>query len=173
MTYVDTITETRTFTETHARHMAAKVATDLKRIQRLYDGKPSDQAIVNYEQEMILLLKNGYLDEITYGFRRDGKWIEPTVRYKAKDLAGGAANDDDPGRIRQGANIDGASFYSFLSYSSAWFSASQAARDAFKRNSVVVRGDAPEPAVGGYLSADKTYSAGGRALDRSSVRSFS
>ena len=36
-----TISEATTFTITHARHMAAKVATDLKRIQRFY-GKPSD-----------------------------------------------------------------------------------------------------------------------------------
>jgi len=70
MSYVDTITESRTFTETHARHMAAKVAADLKRIQRLYEGKPSDLAIANYEQELILLLKAGYLDEITYGYPR-------------------------------------------------------------------------------------------------------
>ncbi|MGB7579195.1 MAG: hypothetical protein WBM16_14965 [Pseudolabrys sp.] len=171
MSYVDTITETRTFTETHARHMAAKVATDLKRIQRLY-GMPSDVAIANYEQEVILLLKSGYLDEITYGYRRDGKWVEPTVRYKAKDLAGGTANDDDPGRIRHGANIVGASFYSYLSYSSAWFRASGAERNVFIQRSPIGRSDGPEPAVGGYLSADKTYSAGGRALDRSSVRNF-
>jgi len=91
------------------------------------------------------------------------------VRYKAKDLLGGDANDDDPGRIRQGANINGASFYSFLSYSSAWVAASQSERDTFRRNTPIDRGDAPEPAVNGYLSADKTYSAGGRALDRSSV----
>ena len=35
-------TESTTFTVTHARHMAAKVATDLKRMQRFY-GKPSDE----------------------------------------------------------------------------------------------------------------------------------
>ena len=35
-----TITETTTFTVTHARHMAAKVSADLKRMQRFY-GYPS------------------------------------------------------------------------------------------------------------------------------------
>ena len=39
MSYSYTLTETTTFTVTHARHMAAKVATDLKRMQRLY-GEP-------------------------------------------------------------------------------------------------------------------------------------
>ncbi len=109
MSYSDTYTvaETKTFTVTHARHMAAKVATDLKRMQRLY-GKPGDIAIANYETEITEFLREGYLRTATYGFRRDDKWIEPTLRYTARDLAGSAANDDDPGRVRPGANIDGA-----------------------------------------------------------------
>jgi hypothetical protein len=41
MTVSYTFSESTTFTLTHAKHMAAKVATDLKRMQRLY-GYPSD-----------------------------------------------------------------------------------------------------------------------------------
>ena len=52
------ITESAAFTVTHARHMAAKVATDLKRMQRLYDF-PSDADIDAYEAEVIALLKGG------------------------------------------------------------------------------------------------------------------
>ena len=63
------------------------------------------------------MLKAGYLGTLTVGFRRDDDWIEPTLKYTARDLAGAAANDDDPGRIRPGANIDGASFYNYLTYS--------------------------------------------------------
>ena len=55
-----TISESTSFTITHARHMAAKVATDLKRMQRLY-GLPGDAAIAQYESEVIALLKAGYL----------------------------------------------------------------------------------------------------------------
>ena len=112
-------TESRTFTVTHARHMAAKVATDLKRMQRFY-GKPSDENIADYESEATEMLRAGYLDTVTYGFKRDGKWIEPTLRYTARDLAGASANDDDPGRIRPGADISGASFYSYMTYTAAW-----------------------------------------------------
>ena len=82
-----TISETETFTVTHARHMAAKVATDLKRMQRLY-GSPSDASIAQYEAEVIEFLKDGYLGTVSYGFRRNGKWIEPTLRYTARDLCG-------------------------------------------------------------------------------------
>ena len=50
--YSYTISETTTFTQTHAKHMAAKFAADLKRMQRFYD-QPSDMAIANYEEEVI------------------------------------------------------------------------------------------------------------------------
>jgi hypothetical protein len=166
-----TITDTITFTLTHAKHMAAKVATDLKRLQRLY-GSPSDPAIAYCEAEVIELLKAGYLGTLTVGFRRDDHWIEPTVRYTARDLAGGVADDDDPGRIKPGANIDGASFYNYLTYSSAWYGLTAAEQDAFKKAMPFYRTGTPEPSVDGYLAADRTYSAGGRALDRASVRSW-
>jgi hypothetical protein len=166
-----TIDETISFTLTHARHMAAKVATDLKRFQRLY-GSPSDQAIANYETEVIELLKAGYLGTLTLGYKRDGDWIEPTLRYTARDLMGGSAGDDDPGRIRPGANIDGAEFYNYLTYSAAWGELTAAYKDAFKRRMPFYRTGAPEPGLDGYLAPDLTYSAGGRALDRATVRSW-
>ncbi len=166
-----TYTDTVSFTHTHAVHLASKVAADLKRIQRLY-GSPSDAAIADYEGEIIGLLKAGYLGTVTYGFRRDGKWIEPTLRYTAQDLAGSAANDDDPGRVRPGANIAGASFYSYLNYSGAWDRLSYEEQHRFKETLPVSRGGAAEPGTSGYFSADKTYSAGGRALGRSSMRGY-
>lgn len=164
-----TYSETLSFTVTHARHMAAKVATDLKRMQRLY-GAPSDLNIADYEQEVIALLKAGYLGEVTHGFKRGSGWIEPTLRYTARELAGGAANDDDPGRIRPGADITGASFYSYLTYSPAWDKLSGTERTAFELMLPFVRGGASAPGVAGYFSDDRTYSSGGHALSRASVR---
>jgi len=164
-------TESETFTVTHARHMAAKIATDLKRIQRLY-GRPYDFEIEDYEAEAVALMKAGYLSSVTYGFQRSGSWIEPTLVFTARDLAGGAANDDDPGRIRPGKDVSAAGFTSFLSYTSSYFSLSQAERDTFKSGLPVQRTTGSEPPVDGYMAADRTYSAGGRALDRSSVRSY-
>lgn len=171
MSYSYTLTQTTTFTLTHAKHMAAKVATDLKRLQRLY-GLPTDDAIAKYETEVIELLKAGYLGTLTLGFKRDGQWIEPTLRYTARDLADLPANDDDPGRIRPGASITGASFYNYLTYSAAWNNLTQAQQEAFKERMPFYRNGAPEPGINGYLVSDRTYSSGGRALDRSTVRSF-
>lgn len=166
-----TLTDTATFTVTHARHMAAKVATDLKRVQRLY-GEPSDTEIAEYETEATELLKAGYLATVTYGFKRNGQWIEPTLRYTARDLAGGTATDDDPGRVRPGASTVGAVFYSYLTYTTAWSALTPAAQHAFKSRMPYYREGKAEPSVSGYLADDKTYSSGGRALNRATVRSF-
>ena len=166
-----TTSETTTFTVTHAKHMAVKVATDLKRVQRFY-GKPTDINIDAYEAEVIHLLKASYLGTVTYGFRRHGKWIEPTLRYTARDLHGSGVDDNDPGKVRPGANIDGASFYSYLTYSSAWDNLSWSEKEDFKRRLPFKREGANEPGVNGYFTNDRIYSAGGRALHRASVRSL-
>ncbi|WP_334127311.1 HORMA-1 domain-containing protein [Sneathiella sp.] len=171
MSYSYTITESTTFTITHAKHMAAKVAADLKRMQRFY-GAPSDAEIANYEAEVIEFLKAGYLGTVTYGFRRNGDWIAPTIQYTAKDLAGMVANDDDPGRVHPNSDTSGASFYSYLTYSVAWDALTSNEQEAFKRTLPLQRNGAPEPGIDGYLESDKTYAAGGRALDRSVVRSW-
>jgi len=164
-----TVTESQTFTITHARHMATKVAADLKRMQRFY-GKPSDFKIEQFESEITQFLKRGLLGTVTYGFKRDGKWIEPTLKYTAKDLAGVSANDDDPGRVRPGANTDGADFYTYMTYNAAWSNLSATEREQFEKELPFSRSGAPEPTVGGFLLQDKTYSSGGRALDRASVK---
>ena len=171
MSYSFTTTQSTTFTITHARHMAAKVAADLKRMQRFYRF-PDDQRIDRFEEEIVELLKAGYLGTVTYGFRRDGQWIEPTIRYTAQDLYGASADDDDPGRVYPGADISGASFYSYLTYSTAWNNLTDAEQEAFDQRLPVKRTGAPEPSVNGYLVADRTYSAGGRALSRASVRGW-
>lgn len=171
MTSTLTITESTSFTITHARHMAAKIAADLKRLQRFY-GSPNDKWISDYEAELTELLRGGYLSEVTYGFQRNDKWIEPTLRYTARDLAGMSGNDDDPGRVRPGADINGASFSSYLIYNSKWRDLSSSDREMTERNFPFKRSGAPAPGIDGYLSNDLTYSAGNRALDRASVRSY-
>lgn len=171
LSYAYTITETKTFTLTHARHLAAKVAADLKRMQRFYHA-PDDAHIERLEGEITELLRQGYLGTVTYGFKRNGNWIEPTLRYTARELAGDSM-DDDPGRVRPAANVTGASFYSYLTYSSAWYALPSAQREAIEQQLPVQRTGAPEPSVsGGYFADDKTYSSGGRALGRASVRSY-
>jgi hypothetical protein len=171
MTYSYTTSESTTFTLTHAKHLASKVATDLKRIQRLYQ-RPSDSDIDAYEIELIELLKAGYLGTLTVGFKRNDKWIEPTLRYTARDLVGLVTNDDDPGRIRSNANIDGALFCNHLTHSAAWYNLTLAEQEAFQQRLPFNRTTSPESGINGYFANDRSYSAGGLALERSSVRSY-
>lgn len=171
MTSSSTYTDTHTFSLTHAKHLAAKVATDLKRIQRLYD-EPSDSWIEAYETEAIELLMAGYLSRVTYGFQRNGNWIEPTLRYTERDLQGMAATDNDPGRIRPGSNVTHASFSSYLIYNAAWHFLSAPERESFEQRLPFRRSAGSEPGIAGYMSPDLTYSSGGRALDRAVVRSY-
>jgi hypothetical protein len=171
MTTTLTFSDSNTFTVTHARHIAAKVATDLKRMQRFY-GAPNDAAIERYENELMAFLKAGYLEKVSYGFRRNGLLIEPTLIYTARNLGAQAGGDDDPGRVRPGADITGASFYSYLTQNAAWKALSTVQQAAFQTSLPFVRGGAPEPTVGGYLHQDRIYSSGGRALERATVRAF-
>ncbi|KVE85450.1 hypothetical protein DF038_30990 [Burkholderia cepacia] len=171
MSYSFTATETRTFTLTHAKHLAAKVSADLKRLQRLY-GHVTDERIAEFEGEVTELLRQGYLGTVTYGFQRNDKWIEPTLRYTASDLAGGGT-DDDPGRVLPGRDISGAKFHSFLTYSAAWDALTAEQRAAVKQQLPLQRVSGSEAAVSnGYFADDKIYSSGGRSLGRASVRSY-
>lgn len=166
-----TTSGTQTFTLTHAKYLASKVAADLKRIQRLYNS-PTDSWISAYETELIELLKKGYLAEVTYGFQKDDKWIEPTLRYTAKDLAGMFTDDDDPGKIKPNCDVTGAHFTSYLVKNTTYSSLSAAEQESFQSTLPFNRTGAPAPGVDGYLSSDKTYSSGGRSLDRSSVKKY-
>ena len=106
-------TDTEAFTIAHARRIASKVATDLLRFQSLYNGVPSDTTIDNYEKEIVEYLRHDVVESVTYGFKRDGKWTEAAVRYRA--LPGGTlVTDDDPGKIRPRLDVAGATFTSFL-----------------------------------------------------------
>lgn len=165
-----TASTTSTFTVTHAKYISSKVAADLKRMQRFY-GSPSDTRILEYETELSDLLKADYLKEVTYGFKRDGKWIEPTLRYTAADLASTFYDDDDPGKVRPGKNIIGASFYTYLCYTPKWVSLTSDEKNAFESGLPFKRGEASAPGVSGYFSNDLNYTAGGRGLSRSQVKS--
>ncbi len=159
-----------TFTLTHAKYLASKVATDLKRIQRLY-GLPSDIDIASYEAELTEFLKSGYIQEVTYGFKKNGIWTEPTLRYKAQDLNDIFGVDDDPGRIRPNANIEGAYFSSYMTYTWNYHFLSDYDKTAFNNRLPFLRSGAPESGINGSLSSDRNYSAGGRSLNRSSLKS--
>lgn len=161
-------THTQTFTQTHAVHIAAKVATDLKRMQRFYQ-KPIDSNIVAYEQEIVALLRAGYLGTVTYGFKRNGLWVRPMLRYSARYLSGQGVADDDPGSVQPGADTTGATFSSYLTHSASWNELSDEQREAFEEKLPFRRGVGVQPEVAGVLVLERTYSAGGHSLLRETI----
>jgi hypothetical protein len=171
MSFTYTNTESITFTITHAKHLAAKVATDLKRIQRFYD-EPSDARITALEEELVALLKNGYLEKVTYGFKRNGNWIKPSLHYTSHELNQADGTDDDPGKVRPGEDVTGAIFYTFLEKNKSFYNLSAEEQERFNSSLPFRRSDAPTPGAEGYFSRDLSYSSGGRALNRSTLNSY-
>lgn len=162
-----TTTDSWTFTVTHARHIAIKIATDLKRMQRFY-GKPNDEQIADYEKEIIALLKNDYLDRIEYGFKTNaGDW-RIALKYEAR-YGGILIADNDPGRIKPGINIKGCQFHSFLVTNQRWAILSEEDQERVYKDARVSfrRTEGDEPL--GNWTVDRAYSAGGRGVQRSST----
>ena len=163
-----TTTESTTLTVTYARHVAIKVGTDLKRMQRFYD-RPTDAEIADYEREFIVLLTGRYLDKVEYGFRSaDGAW-RLALRYEAR-YGGVLIADDDPGRVRPGVSVGSCEFGSFLITTSAWALLGESERERvyFEAGITFRRSVGTEPS--GNWIADKTYSARGRGVERSSLK---
>ena len=153
--------QSTTFTVTHARYLASKVKTDLYRLHSYY-REPSLEDIDKYEQELILLLKEDYLDEISYGFQEDGEWVI-AVMYKASQ-GGVITTDDDPGGLRYREKPEGAQFTSMLFYNKNWRNATESQKNSFRRESPIQRVSGTEP--NGNWEQQHAYSAGGRGIVR-------
>jgi hypothetical protein len=164
--YTDTTVDT--FTILHARYLASKVATDLQKFHRFYNGEPTLEWIDKYEKELAVLLKYKAVSSVVYGFKRNGKWTEASVQYTVLSDGTLSANDD-PGKIRPGLDVAGATFTSFLHWKTAHLSASE--KEALDKEVPFQRGTAEVPPLeAGYWANDLSYSAGGRGLGRATVK---
>lgn len=161
-------TTTATFTRTHAKHLAAKVITDLYQCYLLYD-RPSRDSIDDYQTELIELLAGEYVYEYEFGFKKDGQRVLSWRYTVGPD--GGLHGDGNAGAIYARAMVDTASYYNFLSYSSKWFTLTAQQREAVKAGLPFERGDGSLPGDGnGYWQSDHGYSAGGTRIDRKTFR---
>lgn len=166
MTY--TTTGTSTFSLTSAKHVASKVAADLRYMRALY-GSPSAEWIEMYNDELVRFLDAGYLGTVTYGFKRNEKWIA-AIKYTA-DLYGNLTQDDRTGKLPVGADVSGLFATSYMTYSNKWDRLSEAERARFMATLPFQRVGAAEPGVeGGYWQEDRTYSADGGGVRRSTLR---
>ena len=163
-------TRTESWSHTHARKVAGKVAADLRRLQQEY-GQPSDSMIEEFLLELTILLTGGYVAEVSYGFDKYGTWIA-ALNYVA-DMSGNLDTNDRAGRIPRGTDVSDARFYSYLVFSDKWKTLSPAERLKIEAQLPFVREGAPAPSVGaGGWRSDKCYSSAGCGLRRGAVGGF-
>lgn len=160
-----TLTETRTFTISHARYVASKIAADLD-LLRAYHGRPSEQHVTDLAEEAALVLAARYLKSVEYGFRRNGVTIL-ALKFVARS-DGSLTSDDRPGRVHAEADLEGSTWYSFLDYSAAFLNLPQADRDRFEATLPIQRTGGPAPQAGsdGYWEQTRTYSSNGEGVLR-------
>jgi hypothetical protein len=162
---VGSYTRSASFTITDARYIGGKIGADL-RILNNYYGKPALGSIDDYVEEVALLLRDGYLATVDYGFRDAGSntW-RLRLRYKA--TVGGYLTDGRPGSLPESTEIMGCGFYSYLDYSSAFWGLSSSEQAAVKVALPFSRttGDAPT-ALAGTSTPGHGYARNGTGVAR-------
>ena len=91
-------THSATFTVTHARHLASKIAADLNACSRLH-GRPAISSVESYNEELVELLRYGYLSQYEFGFKRNEMRVLSWL-YEV-DASGNISSDDRAGRLRR------------------------------------------------------------------------
>lgn len=163
-----TFTTTTTFTRTHAKHLAAKVIADLYQCSLLYDH-PDASKIVDYETELVEMLAKSYVETYEFGFKKHDKRIVSWRYTVGPD--GGLHGDDNAGGIYARASVADATYFNFMSHSSAWFQLTTAQKTAFENGLPFQRSTGSLPADGdGYWVVDHGYTAGGVRVARSTFR---
>ncbi len=171
---MSTHTTSSSFTITHARYVTSKVAADLRQLRGLYGKGPDDDEIARYAEEAALLLRDGYLERVDYGFKRNTssgstEWML-LLRYTAR---AGQLSDDHAGRVPAGVPISDAYFHSFLSYTGKFMSLSASERQRIKEVLPVSRtgGDESRFATGTWGN-DRGYSSSDQGVARSVFRAL-
>jgi len=118
--------------------------------------------------ELTEYLVDGYLDRITYGFRKGDEWAV-ALRYKGTEI-GSLTTDDRSGRVPRGADVTDASWCSHLVLNHRWDALSPESRAAYERALPVQRTNGAEPSPGarGWIE-DKTYSSSDGGIRRAST----
>jgi hypothetical protein len=166
MTYSLTRSGSDSFTITDARHVGAKVGADLRMIANLY-GKPALTDIDDYVEEVALLLRDGHLGTVDYGFKQvTGNAWRLRLRYTA--TAGGHLVDNRPGSFPSAVAVAGLPFLSFLTYSANYLRLTAEAQQRIKAVLPVQRTTGVEPtATAGIATAGHGYARNGIGVDRS------
>jgi hypothetical protein len=160
-------TTTTTFTRTNARYLASKIAADLRQLRSFY-GRPTEQHINDLYDELVEMLAGGYVAIFEAGFRKDGKRVV-SQRYTVS--TSGTSTDQRAGGIYARADVTGAAWFTFMTYSTAWSNLSDTAQQAIKDSVPIDRSPGTEPTDGhGYWGSGRNYASGGTSTSRTGFR---
>lgn len=165
MTSSYTRSASASFTITDARYVGGRVGADLRLLYNLY-GEPALARIDNFAEEVALLLHDGYLDTVDYGFRdtATNTW-KLRLRYKA--TPGGQLTDSRPGSFPDPVDLTGYSFYSSLTYSAAFWALPASEQAGVKDALPISRTTATAPStLAGTSTGGHGYARNGAGLSR-------
>jgi hypothetical protein len=166
-----TYTRTESFTIIHARKLASKVAADMHLCAQYY-GRPSEESIRRYAEELAQYLNEGYVTEYEFGYLRNNQRVV-SWRYKV-DENGVLTADDRAGKVVAYVDVTGATFFDRLSQSSRFWQLSEVQRARFEQGLPVQRTVSDPPSDGsGYWVTDRNYYSGGRGLNRQTFQPVS
>ena len=165
----NTYTTSATFTKTNVKYVASKVIADLRGLRAYYD-QPSEAKIWEFYEELVELLAGGYVASVEYGFKRDDQRIV-TLYYEAR--MDGSLSDGNSGGVYARADISGARWFSFLTYSRKWDLLSPSAQQEIEEGLPIKRSYGQAPGDGnGYWSTDRNYSSQGVGVQRRTFRPY-
>lgn len=158
-------TKTAAFTITDARYVGAKIGADLRFLNVLY-GRPGLASIDNFVEETALLLRDGYLGTVDYGFQ-DAATNSWKLRLRYTATTGGHLVNDPPGKLPTGTAATGYPFCSYLTYSAAFQALTPGRQDAVRDALPIRRVGADEPVTGlGTSQSGHGYGRNGAGVSR-------
>ena len=165
MTSSMTRSASEAFTLTHARYVGAKIGADLRLLANFY-GRPPLTDIDAYVEEAAVLLRDGYLDTVDFGFRlQDANAWRLRLRYTA--TLGGRLVDDRPGGFPATISVAGLPFCSFLRYSTKFLFLPTTEQNAITAPLPIQRTTGTEPTVtSGASTSGHGYSRNGAGVSR-------
>jgi len=161
-------TNTDSFTIAHARKLAGKVSADMNQC-RLFYGQPSEIGIAQYQDELVVMLADEYVDKYEFGFKTSDDSRVVSWRYTVTasgDLEGGRS-----GGLHAKADISGAVWFNFMWTNTKWWNLTDAGRETVRARHKIVRtsGEPPTDGAGRWVQ-DRSYGAGGVVLQREEFR---
>lgn len=165
MTASYTRSASNSFTITDARYVGGRVGADLRLLYNLY-GEPPFKMIDDFAEEVALLLRDGYLDTVDYGFAdaADNTW-KLCLRYKA--TVGGQLTDSRPGSFPDPVDLTGYGFHSSLTYSLAFWHLTSSQQAGIKETLPISRVTRTAPsALAGTSTTGHGYARNGAGVSR-------